>query len=58
MHRAKGKRDRERAALSELACDADRATVKPHQFLDQGEANSASLNRATARTLHAAESLE
>jgi hypothetical protein len=48
----------EGASLSDLAGDANGATVKLDQFLDQGEADPAALDRASACALNPAEPLK
>src|SRR5580700_10781321 len=55
---AEGDCHREGASMSDLAGDANGATVKLDQFLDQGEADPAALDRAPACALHSVEPLK
>src|SRR5262249_53287439 len=58
MTDAEGDAHREGAALSGLAGDANGAAVKLDQFLDEGEADPAALNRPPTCALHPVEPLK
>ena len=55
---AQRKADGERRTFSETAVDCNRATVQPHQFIDQRQADTGTLVGASRRAFHAVEAFE
>ena len=58
MRMAKRDPDREESARAEGALRRDGAAMQAHQFLYEGQADSAALVRASVRALHAVKTLE
>src|SRR5476651_167106 len=58
MFIAKGYRNREGTAASDNAVDANGAAVQSDQFLDQGQAYAAALDRTATGVFHPAKAFE